>query len=166
MPDIKGLRPEDLGGEDFLKHMCAGHPSLAKTHAGEPFEWRPAAVQQGDDPTKYRVRGYCRSQTPLPRDRTTNLAALAYVSDKRFIGTALHANPEAVGERMRNLATAASLTHTLCLFTTQTFVSMSGWSPSGMLRGARRGGSSYIRRSGIWEASGLCWTVRRRRWFG
>ncbi|KAI2601697.1 Thioesterase/thiol ester dehydrase-isomerase [Hypoxylon sp. NC1633] len=113
MPDVDGLRSEDLNGEEFLKHMRAGHPSLAKAHAGEPFEWRPAAVEQGDDPSKYRARGFFRSRTQLPRDRTINLAALAYVSDKWFIGTALSANPKAVGERMRNLATAASLTHTL-----------------------------------------------------
>ncbi|KAK7742430.1 acyl-CoA thioesterase [Diatrype stigma] len=113
MPAMDGLQPADVGGDEFLKHMKAGSPSLAKIHAGEPCEWRPAAVEQGDAPTKYRARGFFRSRTPLPRDRTTNIAALAYVSDKWLAATALNANPEAMGDRMGNLAMIASLTHTL-----------------------------------------------------
>lgn len=57
--------------------------------------------------------GSSASRTPLPRDRTTNLAALAYGSDKWLGPTALDANPEAMGKRMGTLAMVASLTHTV-----------------------------------------------------
>lgn len=113
MPPMNDLRPDDVNESDFLKHMSAASPSLAKVHTDEPFEWRPASVEQGNDPTTYRARGFFRSRVSLPCDRITNMAALAYVSDKFLLGTALNANPEALGERMRNLSTAASLTHTL-----------------------------------------------------
>ncbi|KAI0005214.1 Thioesterase/thiol ester dehydrase-isomerase [Xylariaceae sp. FL0662B] len=114
MPAMDGLKPEDVDDNEFLRHMGDGSPDIAKIHAGEPFEWRPASIEQGnDEPTKYRARGFFRSRTLLPYDRATNLAALAYVSDKWLAGTALSANPKEIGERMKNLATVASLTHNL-----------------------------------------------------
>ncbi|KAI1171059.1 thioesterase-like superfamily-domain-containing protein [Nemania sp. FL0916] len=125
MPHMDGMRPEDVHENEFLRSMSAAGSTLGKTHAEEPFEWRPAAVtavKEGDDPTSYRARGFFRSRTPI-LDNSVNLAALAYASDKFFLGTALNANPGGLGERMRNLSMAASLTHNLSFHDPQVRVS-------------------------------------------
>lgn len=62
----------------------------------------------GDDPTSFRFRGFVRSTPLSTEDTLTHLAALAYASDDLFFGTALAANPIAVGQGWRNLT---SLTH-------------------------------------------------------
>ncbi|KAI0154253.1 thioesterase-like superfamily-domain-containing protein [Xylariaceae sp. FL1272] len=115
MPNMDGMRPEDVNENELLRHRSAAGPTLGKAYADEPFEWRPAAVtavEEGDDPTSYRARGFFRSRCAL-FDKSANLAALAYASDKFFIGTALNANPRGLGDRMRNLSITASLTHNL-----------------------------------------------------
>jgi acyl-CoA thioesterase-2 len=114
MPDLDGLRPEDIDKESFARDLIATNaPSapIPKLHPAEPFDWRPLALERPSDPVKYRYRGFARARSPIRGGMVEQLAAFAYMSDKWLLGAVINANSKALGPMNRNLAMMATLTH-------------------------------------------------------
>ncbi|KAI1772799.1 Thioesterase/thiol ester dehydrase-isomerase [Hypoxylon cercidicola] len=116
MPDLDGMRPEDVdpGAMHALQERFVDRsvPVLAMALEEWPFDWRPAGVEMGDQPTDLRVRIFVRAPPP-PLAAGNHLAALAYLSDEFVYGTALATDLQAAGEGFRNLTMGATLTQTV-----------------------------------------------------
>ncbi|GAW27278.1 putative acyl- thioesterase ii protein [Rosellinia necatrix] len=117
MPDLDGLRPDDIGGDvnqQLTSASAARNPMWQLMGPDEdPFDWRPFGFILTDEPWECRTRGFSRSP-PLSTDSAAvHIASLAFMSDQVLLGVPLFANPEKVGAGMQNVTMAATLNHTM-----------------------------------------------------
>ncbi|CAJ2510911.1 Uu.00g065360.m01.CDS01 [Anthostomella pinea] len=117
MPKIE-VEPEDIPIEAVAQLNDsqvnqAGEVLQSSKPVEEPFDWRPIGILVGNNPTAFRLRGFVRAQPLSATPASAHLAALAYASDEKFLGVALHANPDAAGKGGRNVGMVTSLTHNI-----------------------------------------------------
>ena len=115
MPDLGDLTPDQVDPQAMQAMQTSMlDPSvrmMRRTAEGTPFDLRPFAIEMGEDPTECRIRGFIRTPPLSISSHLAHLPALAYLSDESLFGTALAANPAAVGRGFRNVNLGASLTH-------------------------------------------------------
>lgn len=112
MPDIGGIRPEDIS-ERGVQHEDG---ELQQPNARDnPFDWRMLEGYSRDELTESRQLAFVRSPVLSSDKASVHLAALAYLSDTYMLAAALNANPETIGEKIRDVAMGASLTHNVSL---------------------------------------------------
>ncbi|KAH9886889.1 Thioesterase/thiol ester dehydrase-isomerase [Xylariomycetidae sp. FL2044] len=116
-PDTGDLAPEDIDVEAASQLKRAKIHSLApESPLGggmEMFDWRPVGAEVSEDPSKFIIRGFVRSSPLSTSQCATHLAAFAYLSDDHLLGSALLANPRAVGKGMRNVVLLTSMNHNI-----------------------------------------------------
>jgi acyl-CoA thioesterase II len=115
MPDLGDLTPDQVDPQAMQAMQTAMlDPSvrmMRRTAEETPFDLRPFALEMGEDPSQCRIRGFIRTPSLSTSSHLAHLPALAYLSDESLFGTALAANPAAVGRGFRNVSLGASLTH-------------------------------------------------------
>ncbi|KAK7932018.1 hypothetical protein PG985_002730 [Apiospora marii] len=117
LPDLGGLEPSDVPADLNRKMVedssSPDSPLQALGSQVEAFDYRLFSVIAADHPTEYQVRSFVRTIEPLSSRATavTHAAALAYMSDEGMLAIAILASPDELGDRVRNLAMAASLNH-------------------------------------------------------
>ncbi|KAI4865096.1 Thioesterase/thiol ester dehydrase-isomerase [Hypoxylon rubiginosum] len=119
MPDLAGIKPEDIPKEQLQEEITASItkdiPLLQLDAEQEPFDWRPLDNPLTPDPTHFRQRSFVRSPPLLSDDISVHQAALAHLSDTYMLGAVLVANQAFVGEKFRNVAFGASLNQNISL---------------------------------------------------
>lgn len=112
MPDIGGIRPGDISEEE-VQHEDG--ESLRPNARDDPFDWRMLEGHSRDELTESRQLAFVRSPAVSSDNASVHLAALVYLSDTYMLAAALNANPETIGEKIRDVAMGASLTHNVSL---------------------------------------------------
>ncbi|KAI1261138.1 Thioesterase/thiol ester dehydrase-isomerase [Xylariaceae sp. FL1019] len=116
-PPVVDVTPDDIPRQQvdrFNASIIDKSVPLLQVQSDEmPFDWRFVGLEMSDKATDVRLRTFVRSPPLSSREPSVHLAALAYLSDEFSFGIAVAANPRAVGQGMRNVALATSLTHTV-----------------------------------------------------
>ncbi|KAI0106092.1 Thioesterase/thiol ester dehydrase-isomerase [Hypoxylon sp. NC0597] len=119
MPDLDNVAPDDLKPHDTQRFNQAvverSVPLLQLNHEDRPFDFRFLGMEMGDDPSQCRIRAFVRSPPVSTDSPSIHLAAFGYMSDEYAYGAALAANPQELGNGMKNFAMGASLTHNISL---------------------------------------------------
>ena len=119
MPDLGDIRPDDISpgrARNMVTTTISKSVPLTQRSSEKelpPFDWRPLELTLTDKPTQFVQQGFVRSPSLSTDSPATCLAALGYLSDDYFMGPPMHANPEAVGVGLRNVAMGASLNHNI-----------------------------------------------------
>lgn len=117
MPDLDGLElsdvPADLNRRMIEDSSSPDSPLQALSSEVQPFDYRLFSVIAGDHATEHRARSFVRTAETFSSHATaaTHAAALAYMSDEGMMAIAILASPEQIGDRLRNLVMAATLSH-------------------------------------------------------
>ncbi|KAI0019237.1 Thioesterase/thiol ester dehydrase-isomerase [Xylariomycetidae sp. FL0641] len=121
MPDLDGIRPEDISSDTHNSMMESSVDSATTPFElfrgdQQPFDWRPAAFLGSDDPSEVCIRGFVRSLKPLSTDApAVHLAALGFLSDQGLLATPIYANPLQTGVQYKNVVKGVTLSHTFSL---------------------------------------------------
>ncbi|EMR72037.1 putative acyl- thioesterase protein [Eutypa lata UCREL1] len=107
-----GIRPGDISEEE-VQHEDG--ESLRPNARDDPFDWRMLEGHSRDELTESRQLAFVRSPAVSSDNASVHLAALVYLSDTYMLAAALNANPETIGEKIRDVAMGASLTHNVSL---------------------------------------------------
>jgi acyl-CoA thioesterase II len=117
MPDLDGLRPEDIGKEvnqQLLRGLTGRNGLWQFTGPDEdPFDWRPFGFVQADQPWECFIRAFSRSSPLSTHSPAVHIAALAYMSDQILLGVPIYANPDQVGAQTEDVAMVATLNHSM-----------------------------------------------------